>query len=196
MSVVALRDAIATRIKAALPVLRACEPHGGEFTVKELDRLGGATPSVAVVCLGLAGVEDQGGQAIRRYRWGAFVVTRDVPAKPAAPPTPAVAAVKKDALALALADQIVELVAYETWSDAAAAACDEDTIKSRNLYSTELDSRGVTMWVVTWEQAAQPTPFDFDALDDLLRFHTSFDVSRPKDGVIDSEIRTEVPGPA
>lgn len=192
MSVVGLRNAIATRIKAALPVLRACEPHGGEFTVAELDRLGGATPSVAVVCLGLAGVEDQGGQAIRRYRWGAFVVTRDVPAR-AEPPTPAV---KKDALALALADQIVELVAYETWSDASVAACDEDTIKSRNLYSTELDSRGVTMWVVTWEQAAQPTPFDFDALDDLLRFHTSFDISKPKDDVIDSELRTEVPGPA
>lgn len=185
MSVLSMRDAIVSRIRATIPALRTCEPHGGDFTTTELDRYTTNTPAALVVCLGMSGSEDLGGETLRTYRWAVFVVARDLPR--GAPETP----IAKADVALSISDTLARLVSGERWNGTAGTAA--SSIRTQNLYSAASDRRGVTFWAVTWEQATDDEDelLDVSTLPDFLRIHTDYDLA-PGDEHLDAQDTTQV----
>lgn len=181
----AMRDAIVATIKATIPSLKTCEPHGGKFDTAELGRYFTAAPAVYVTCLGKAKMLDMGYELHAPWTWAAFVVASDLPK------LGAVAARPKADVAHALSEVIAALVAAQNWSGTAAKA--SSNIEIANLYTGSGDAKGVTFWSVTW---TQPTSIqigvDTATLPDFLTAHTSWDLAPKGDDDADPDAEDDL----
>ena len=186
MSMSSLLAAIATNVKAELPSLRECLAHDGQFTDRDLKRYITTDPSVYVSCLGSVDSEDQDDDLVVSAQWVMVVVTRrsynegDV--------------ASRTTTALDLIEQLMFLIrnngGASSWGSLTNGPAEK--IRSRILFNEETDKRGVSLWVITWEQAVSVGQFDGEALDDFLRAVTEHDVNGS--GNLDT-FTTHLPGP-
>ena len=129
-----------------------------------------------------------------RVAWAAFLGTKDIPAQPGNPPTPAV---RRDELGLLLLRQVSKLVATaKDWG--VDAASKPEKIKARCLTNLGVDKSNVCLWVVTWEQdITLGDDEELDALGPFLLAHVDYDayVGDPDtdDGVPEAQDDIELP---
>lgn len=171
-AIIDVRDAIVATIKEAIPGLRMVVGHAGRFdTAEELLRIITQAPAVLVSCLAVNRVDEQGGVLCPEVRWVAYVVTRDAPK------------LKKDVSAVAIIEQLVRVIAGNRWGIDGTHR--PRGITGENLYSGAIDSLGVAIWAVPWQQGLD-LPADAADLPDLVCLHTDFDLA-PGDGSADVE---------
>lgn len=158
MKLTEIRAAIVSSISDKLPSLKTCAAHGGRFDKEELQRIGTKAPAVFVSCLSFGGAEGETGETTAPVKWFLFIVTKDAPRQ------------DKDELAMDMAEALVAHIVGNDW-DLGGVAIEEPTqIVGQNLFSTELDKKGVAMWAVSFTQKMQLQAAEgFDTLDDLLR---------------------------
>lgn len=146
-------------------------PYAGEFNVQEIDYTSFSCPAIFVALLGWRPTTDSKrltGRNVRAASMAAFVVTKDLKTREA---RMAQAALLAERLTLALrlwqppvVDAPFELAPLE----------EEPT--AENLYTRLVDTKGLALWQVQWEQCIKPrvTPerlFDLLAVEitDLVR---------------------------
>lgn len=162
MTLLAMRDAIASTIQTKVPGLREVKAHGGTFTRAEVRRIGLRLPTVLVTCLG-ASPQPRNGSVSLDARWAAWVVTQDEVESP------------RGDSALAFAELLQMLIPLERWDLDYAGPARE--VRAENLFSGELDKGGAALWVVTWRQSCESTGVDLATLEDFLRLHAAHDVA-------------------
>jgi len=173
MSLLTQRTAIVAAVKTALPAVIDCESHGGRFTPEDLKRIAQRTPAIRVGCLGIRSMESDGaGSFDVIVVWGIFVITADKPQLP------------RDAGALTLVAAIVQLVPDNIWNDTASGY--PENSRADNLYSGQLESVGVALWAITWQQKITLGGTDAGALDDFITFNATYDLA-PPDGQTDAQ---------
>ncbi|AUB81452.1 phage protein Gp37 [Candidatus Thiodictyon syntrophicum] len=134
--------AIVAALAAALPggvnVVRA----GGPFDVAEVRRHAMNAPAVVVACLGLTNYTRRGETWSVMGQLAAYVVTHDQSG-----------AALRDVAALGLVDQLLRVVARNTWGlPEGFGVPDPASVEAANLYSGDLDSVAVALWALTWRQ--------------------------------------------
>lgn len=173
MSLIEQRTAIVAAVKAAIPELVECQSHGGRFALEDLKKIAQRTPAVRVGCLGIRDMVSDGGGAIDVTAiWGIFVITTDKPMLP------------RDAGALILVGAIAAVVPDNLW-DGTATGYPEGS-RGDNLYSGQLESIGVALWAITWQQKITLGGLDPAGLDDFITFNAAYDFA-PADGAADAQ---------
>ena len=195
MSVKAMRDAIVSAIGAACPppVLREVIPYDGQLSDADLRRVLGQAPAAYVSCLGFSEVTDEDDDIVATAQWVVTLVTRRQTAASRSE------ASRSDA-ATAILETLVPLIVD---SNSSAGACSTESagraekVRARNMFSVETDGKGVSLWVVTWEQDVSLEPWSATALDDLLTVQTKFRMGDhdADDAIADSDITTTLEAP-
>ena len=144
-------------------------PYEGQFGDADLKRVNNQAPCVYLSCVGLSDTEDQGDDMIGTGQWVASIVTARTKAGDNT-------ASRLDG-ATAIAETILPLIrdsngSSGAWADECAGPARK--IRARNVFSADLDKKGLTLWVMTWEQDVSLVAFDNAALDDLLTVHATF----------------------
>ena len=152
-----------------------CAPHGGRFDATELGRFRLAAPAVRPACLAVASAKADGdGSVLLDYRVAAVAIARGGRGE------------QRGEQARRLADRIAFELAREQkgedsrrlWPQATFSATELDPaaggsarwgdigepreVRAANLYSAQLDGKGVALWAVTWLQQFRAAPQDFD----------------------------------
>jgi len=180
-----VRGAIVNTLKAdaVLKALKAdVRTHRGRFTVEDLKTVAALPMSVLVSCLAVKGAEAGDGMVSCRCLWGAFPVTTDRPQA------------GRDASALVILTRLLEIIPTGLWGlDISAPR----HVEATNLYSGQLDARGVAIWAVTWEQSVDLvlTADNADGMGKFLTFLADWDLA-PRDGKIVAQDDVRLPGPA
>lgn len=159
---VSAREAIVAAIEANVPSLRTCESHGGRFDRGELQRIGRKAPAVFVAALSVPGLEEMGGAVPANLRWGAYVITRDTPQA------------GRDVAVLDYTEALLRLVRDNRWG--LDGAQKPTKVSADNLFSGKLDSSGIAMWAVTWDQQLHLTPKPISELADFELYHATHEV--------------------
>jgi hypothetical protein len=178
MTLVALRTAIVSSIEVNVSAFNQVEEHGGSFNKQELQRCATKAPACFVAVLGGPVTRDST-QAVIQANVGAFIVTRGS------------SGTKRDAAVLSLVESVVGLAVENKWAYAHAKAPTD--IRVDNLYSGDIDAKGVALWSVSWSQQADVDIYDVDSLDD---FHTTYfdhDLA-DRDGQVEAEGMVQLQG--
>ncbi|MFD2177749.1 phage protein Gp37 [Veronia pacifica] len=139
MRLLALRHAIITNIKEALPELSAVDAHPGRFNLDELRRIATKLPAVRVAIMAVSKAAPvQTGERQLTVKLAAFVMTSDRRKLP------------KDESALAIVEALLALVPGHHWGMGKLSGA--STPKAENLFSGKVDKQGVAMWAISWEQ--------------------------------------------
>ena len=171
MSLVAMLEAIVAAVDSEVPSLKMVVPYDGRFGDVDLQRFQANAPCVLATCLGYGETEDQGDDIVAPAQWAlSLITTRTTGDAHDASRLKAV---------MALASTLTVLVRDSNGTDGAWA--DESAgpatgIRAANVHSRDFDARNLTMWMLTWTQDCSLVAFDTDALDDLLRCDTEFDI--------------------
>jgi hypothetical protein len=131
------RSAIARILKGKLPSATVQE-YAGPLTLAELKNLGPRLPAALVTCLGVPSLDVEGSAVCANAAFAVFCLAQDTPK------------IKRDPLALMLAESVLAEVPFQRWGAAATKAPTD--IIATNLFTTPLDMAGVAMWVVRWRQ--------------------------------------------
>jgi hypothetical protein len=175
MSLRALRDEIVETLKIEVPQFVSVEPHDGNFDLQEIQRHFGHYPRAArVVCPGVAEIEDQGGVPVARSRWVVFVAAREQNAS-----DPDGHMSHGDAC-MVLAQRVMALVHGRQWNCKSYGI--PERIVARNLYTGQLDKRGLSLWAVEWEQDVIFDDRIVRDLDRLRLIHTDYELSEIHEG--------------
>jgi len=159
------RNQIADFIKAQLPSLKTCEPHGGRFDLEELRRWGKKAPAVLVAMTDASEAQlAQGVETTATYV--IFVITRDT------------VAALRDVAAINLVQGILTMLPGQVWPPAEEEAenpfvAEPERVSAQNFFSTALDAEGVAMWAISFRQTVSlgdAAGSDLSALDDFIRF--------------------------
>ncbi|ODR86710.1 hypothetical protein [Shewanella xiamenensis] len=135
------------------------ERHAGEFSdMAELVRYAHQGASVRIAALAFNDEQHWEGLVTANVLMAAYVVCQNVGHRPA------------DVLAEVITGRVIDMVTHERWG---LDDCDEAKhINAKNLYNTQLDKQGLSVWVVSWTQRMRiNTPIDEASLDDFLRLH-------------------------
>ena len=135
------------------------ERHAGEFAdMQELMRYARMGASVRVAALAFNDKQSWEGLVTANVLMAAYIVCQNI------------GHLTADVLAEVIAGEVVELVGHERWG---LDDCDEATqIEGKNLYTTQLDKQGMSVWVVSWVQRMRiNTPISESELDDFLRLY-------------------------
>ena len=142
--------------------LATVDRYGGEFSAAEIDRLSFSCPAVLVTVLGWQPPGDRSrlrGKHARAIRMAAFVVTKHARRD------------ERMAEAMTLAGRLSVLL--RNWVPAntlpITAAALNEAPTAENLYGAAIDKQGLALWLLTWDQDAEPKPGDGAELFDLLR---------------------------
>lgn len=177
MSLLSLRDAIASTLRQSINGFAEVDTHGGRFDIDEIKRWAKKTPCCIVGPLGVNDFKYEGGQMVAMMEWGAFIIAKD----------------QKDLtrhdLALVLLESMIYMInPTQRFKDDAAHA--PESILASNLYNGTLDSQGLSLWAVTWVQGYDVRVFDPGELDDFLRYRATMNLNpdnastpRPQDAV-------------
>ena len=168
------RDAIVEAIKTALPDLYTVEAHGGRFDLNELKRWSKQAPAVLVAAVSVPTIAD-GPTHIAEVRWVAYLVTRDTPQA------------TRDVAALDFSEALLRLVRKNTWQ--LDNTQNPQRVTAENLYSGQVDSHGMALWAVSWQQAVSLRTSDIAELADFTLYTATHEVG---DGPV-AEDRVELP---
>lgn len=188
MSLPALRNAIVETIRTEVPVFTSVEAHDGEWDLTEIHRHFGHHPRAArVVCPGIVSLEDIGGSLpIARARFVVFITCREQNVH-----DPDGKMTHGDACML-LAQRVLALVHGNRWGCEALGI--PEAVRASNLYSGNLDKRGLSLWAVEWEQNLRIDDRLEQELDRLAVIHTDYELSEIHEGP-DSSTTTVFPEP-
>ena len=138
------RQMMLAAIRQAMPELKEVAGHPGRFDLGELQRISMRAPAVRLAILGAPRIAETSDERLRiDLSLAAFVITRDAPGLP------------RDEAALNIVETLMQLVSLNQWQVA------EDTgfglllpreMRAENLYSGEVDRRGVALWGLSWRQ--------------------------------------------
>jgi hypothetical protein len=165
MSLVAMTDAIVTAVRG-VSGLRMVEAYDGQFNETDLKRFGAAAPAVLVSNVGFDETEDYGDDLVCNAQWVMSILTQRTSGKPTEASRMNAAQALAETLTVMVRDSNSEGGAW-----AGESSGTPEKIRARNVASPALDSRNLTMWLLTWTQKCSVTAFDNDALDDLLRLN-------------------------
>ena len=168
------RDAIVASIKAAVPGLYTCESHGGRFDAAELGRYSKLAPAVLVAAVSVPTLSD-GKDQIAEVRWAAFIVTRDTPSA------------TRDVAALDYAEAVMRTVKLNRWG--LDNAQKPERLAADNLFSGQLDRKGIALWAVSWQQGVSLRYTNVAELADFTLYTATHEVG---DGPV-AEDRVELP---
>lgn len=169
MSLAEVLDSIATQLKVLVPVLRLSEVVGGEFNPEELRRQSVKLPGAFVTCSKTEPGEVYGNKVKIPAR---FLVVLAVAFKMDGQP----ASQGRERLIARLATRVIHKVmtAAKKWDNDEVLSAPE-RVASKNLYSRTVDSNGVALWAVWWDQQLllneDPPP---GALDDFLSLKADY----------------------
>lgn len=182
MSLITLREAVATKLTENVSELAKVYTHGGRFDNEALGKYATHAPCAVVAILGMPDSYLEGGQLVGDFQWGCFIVAKDM------------ARVKKDALALSLLEAVVRIIRpEETWGDADAHMIEK--IRADNLFNGKMDATGVVIWAVTWRQKYDLNVFNPDTLDDFLTYNVKYDLEESADSAYEAEDTVTLEGP-
>jgi hypothetical protein len=159
------RNQIAAYIKAQLPSLKTCDPHGGRFDLEELRRHSKKAPAVLVAMTDASeALLAQGVETMATYV--IFVITRDTAAAP------------RDVAAINLVQCILSMLPGQVWLPELVDAenpfvSEPDRVSAQNFFSTALDDQGVAMWAISFRQTVSlgdAAGSDLSAFDEFIRF--------------------------
>lgn len=180
MSLVAFRESIAKVLDSKVPDIVSVDVHGGQFTLAELARVGAKSPSIRVACLGVKGATLDGGiRVAAEVQWGAFVIVRGT------------SITGRDEAALAVVNSLLKVVPGNRW-DTDLANSPPIGIRGDNLYSSELDSKGLAMWAVTWMQKVDIIELTLADLANFATIVTEYDMVDDVEQV-DARDKVELP---
>lgn len=167
MNLVDLREAVRQQLADAVGPKITVQTFGGRFDLAELKRWGARAPCLLVAAMGLPRLELEGGTWNADVRWAVFVLTKDLPQRP------------RDATALDLVEAtLVVIRPEEDWGDPDGQAVRD--VAAENLYSGQIDTNGVALWVVTWRQRHDlPPPKDAQLanLADFLTYDVKYNLA-------------------
>ncbi len=172
MSIGGLTSAIVSSLDTEIAALRSVKTHGGQFNVQELRRVAVYAPAALVTVSNGDVTRHAGSTGVGTLTIDVFVVTGGT------------SAVGRDDGALLLVQSIVGLAVRNDWAYADAGP--PKAIKFRNLYSGQLDSKGVALWAVRWQQDVEIDAPTIDDLDELRSLYINTDLA-DKDGVVEDQ---------
>lgn len=166
MSTVSVRTAIVDTIRTALGAgVKHVAAHSGRFSSSELGRVSAKAPAVFIAALAQSNINSRNGSDTATVSWAAFVVTRDFPNLP------------RDVSALAVVDALKHIIPENRWGLTDEAEGTPKNIQAQNLFSADIDTKGVAMWALSWQQdIADTSALDVNALANFLRMDTTTDV--------------------
>lgn len=159
MSLAQVRAEIARYLNNAIDSVAVIE-HGGPFTLEELKRVAARAPALVVTCLGVPALEVQGTVVVAHAVWAVFGVTKNEQRR------------KRDVAGLLLAESVMVEVPHQTWNGSASKAPRDVT--AANLYSSELDRQGVSLWAIRWRQQVDLQRNAITTLDDFETFFATY----------------------
>jgi len=174
-SVIEVRDAIVSGLEAKLTELAGrVEAHDGEIDVAAVKRYFTHGIHARVAVLGSSRLERKGTMHVP-YRHALFGIYVGAAGK-------AVPATSSGDVAMALVERIEAVVEAERWSDTASGSAQR--VRSRNLFSGQLDALGLSLWAITFEQSYELTALAADnaTLDRLLSIYRQSDTSKVREG--------------
>jgi hypothetical protein len=136
----AIQDAVAAVLAARYPTFTV-EPHGGQFTEREVPMLLAKAPAILVACTGFASLHATGLNQWRGVlRWAAFVLGADT------------ATTERQDVAL---DTVADLWLWlpgQRWGLAEARVPEQASLAADNLYTGSLNNLRIALWGLRWEQ--------------------------------------------
>lgn len=143
----ALPDALAAvtaGIAGLLDPLIDVASHPGRFTEGELERLILKTRAVRVGLEQITDLQTQGtGQIRAQLVLSAYVVCGDSPAAP------------RHLAALGLVDTLLAGIPYQRWATPWLTPALPGSLRADNLYSGEINAKGIALWALSWQQGIQ-----------------------------------------
>ena len=157
------QQAIVVGITERLPALKTVQTHGGSITEAELKRWGAVAPAVFVSVLGLRNPNTRLLDNVDVV-FCLYVVTRDTPKA------------KRDVLALNLVQGLNQLLVGQRWQHEGFVSIPH-SVDSQNLFNTELDRTGLSLWAITFAQTVElGAAVSLDDLDDFIRAHATYEL--------------------
>jgi phage gp37-like protein len=157
MSLISVQSAIVSALETALsPVKVATYP--GRFDLEQLQRYASQTPCCLVATLG-GPVTHIAKQPFVMARFAVFCLTTDLPSN------------KKSIQAATLAEAVTLTISNSTWSTTNVKPPQD--IQIENLYQLKQESRGISLYVVSWKQVV-PLNFDVSNFVEMARIDTDF----------------------
>jgi hypothetical protein len=179
------RRAVEQTIRQLLPAgsdgVRHVSSHVGEFGEREIMEYAVNAPAVILAPLGMPQVQRAGGGVLVTVNYGAFILTKSMSVD------------SRGDIALAIIEEILRVLPYQTWGGAQAPK----DIESGNLYAGKIDDMGLSLWVIRWQQTLQlltQLPTD---IADFLRLHATYNLDPGADDPDDWDApqTIELPGP-
>lgn len=185
MSINAMLDAIVAATKDALPSIPRVYPYDGQYGEADLARFATVAPAVFVSIVGFGETDDQADDLIAPGQWVMTIVTKRTSGDVLDPTRLKAAVGILETLTSLVRDSNSESGA---WPDESMGA--PRNIRAKNIHGPGLDIKGLTMWLLTWEQDVSLVAFDTETLDNLLTLRGEMDLST--DNTYD--VRTTVDG--
>lgn len=159
----AYQDAIVATVKARLSALKTVQSHGGSLTEAELRRWGAVAPAVFVAVLGVRSPATRLPDNVD-MTFCLYVATRNGVGG------------GRDDLALNLVQGLNQLLLGQRFGLDGFVGLPSQ-VDSQNLFSTDLDKTGLSLWAITWQQTVElDTAVSLEALDDFIRAHTTYEL--------------------
>ena len=118
--------------------------HPGRFTEAELERLILKARAVPVGIEQVTDLQTQGPGGIRaQLVVSAYIVCGDSPAAP------------RHLAALGLVDSLLAGIPYQRWGTPWLTAALPASLRADNLYSGEINAKGLALWALSWQQGIQ-----------------------------------------
>lgn len=153
----ALREAVAERLKRAMPKEVHVATSPGVVDEGEIARVSMKAPALLVSILDVLSVDHAGGASAANLRMGVYLIT-----------APGRTGLSPDSAALAILPGVLACIDGEDW-DVPDVLDRPENLRADNLYSGRLGNIGLlALWGVSWEQrVALP---DEEPEDDLAEF--------------------------
>lgn len=161
MTLLSVRDEIAEVYKATLNNVHVIT-HGGPLTVTDIEQIAAQSPAAIVSCLGIPRMFRQAATVSADAVFGVFCVVEDSQKS------------SRDAGALLLVESVMVELLNQRWNGEACGA-PQDAVAT-NLYSTELDRCGVSLWAVRWRQQVDLDRNAITSIDDFETFFATYAV--------------------
>lgn len=135
-------QSVAATLAEQLPSDVSVQEHPGRFTEDELNRVLVQRKAVRVAIEGVESMEVEGGGLRKaQVRFAALVICSDQRGE------------DRHAAALELTEAIAGALPYQRWGNAKNEAVLPSTIDVQNLYSGDINGKGIAFWALTWTQS-------------------------------------------
>lgn len=156
-----LRADIVSQLASSVTAFASVFGWGGRFSIESLQRLAAKTPSAAVAIEGARSSDLKGTALHLIVDFSCTIIVRGSSEE------------TRDAATLALISKVMDAVRMKRWNDSTSGT--PQNIQFATLFSDAIDSKGVSMSVVTWEQAVViDDSSKFASLDDFDTFHARY----------------------